>query len=288
MNCRHYEENSLRKVHKLGFGHLLLNITVISVLLFLVLPAFIVIPMSFGSSEYLKFPPVDFSLKWYSEFIKSERWVGSLWLSLQVAVCTTVIATLVGTLASLAMTRGNFPGKALVNTIIISPMIVPVIILAIAIYGLYAKLGMIGTRAGLVSAHTVLALPYVFLIMTSNLHQFDISLELAAMNLGANRIKTFFFVTLPLIFPGMMTSAIFAFITSFDELVVANFISGIRGTTLPKQMFDGIRLEVSPVVASVSSILIVVSIVTILLLQSLRSEEPKSQEGRSLGSKIDI
>jgi len=278
----------LRKEYKLRCGYLLLNMTVISVLVFLVLPAFIVIPMSFGSSEYLKFPPVDFSLKWYSEFIKSERWVGSLWLSLQVAVCTTVIATLVGTLASLAMTRGNFPGKALVNTIIISPMIVPVIILAIAIYGLYAKLGMIGTRAGLVSAHTVLALPYVFLIMTSNLHQFDISLELAAMNLGANRIKTFFFVTLPLIFPGMMTSAIFAFITSFDELVVANFISGIRGTTLPKQMFDGIRLEVSPVVASVSSILIVVSIVTILLLQSLRSEEPKSQEGRSLGSKIDI
>jgi len=278
----------LRKEYKLRCGYLLLNMTVIRVLVFLVLPAFIVIPMSFGSSEYLKFPPVDFSLKWYSEFIKSERWVGSLWLSLQVAVCTTVIATLVGTLASLAMTRGNFPGKALVNTIIISPMIVPVIILAIAIYGLYAKLGMIGTRAGLVSAHTVLALPYVFLIMTSNLHQFDISLELAAMNLGANRIKTFFFVTLPLIFPGMMTSAIFAFITSFDELVVANFISGIRGTTLPKQMFDGIRLEVSPVVASVSSILIVVSIVTILLLQSLRSEEPKSQEGRSLGSKIDI
>lgn len=278
----------MRKEYKLRCGYLLLNMTVISVLVFLVLPAFIVIPMSFGSSEYLKFPPVDFSLKWYSEFIKSERWVGSLWLSLQVAVCTTVIATLVGTLASLAMTRGNFPGKALVNTIIISPMIVPVIILAIAIYGLYAKLGMIGTRAGLVSAHTVLALPYVFLIMTSNLHQFDISLELAAMNLGANRIKTFFFVTLPLIFPGMMTSAIFAFITSFDELVVANFISGIRGTTLPKQMFDGIRLEVSPVVASVSSILIVVSIVTILLLQSLRSEEPKSQEGRSLGSKIDI
>lgn len=278
----------MRKEYKLRCGYLLLNMTVISVLVFLVLPAFIVIPMSFGSSEYLKFPPVDFSLKWYSEFIESERWVGSLWLSLQVAVCTTVIATLVGTLASLAMTRGNFPGKALVNTIIISPMIVPVIILAIAIYGLYAKLGMIGTRAGLVSAHTVLALPYVFLIMTSNLHQFDISLELAAMNLGANRIKTFFFVTLPLIFPGMMTSAIFAFITSFDELVVANFISGIRGTTLPKQMFDGIRLEVSPVVASVSSILIVVSIVTILLLQSLRSEEPKSQEGRSLGSKIDI
>lgn len=267
----------MRKEYKLRCGYLLLNMTVISVLVFLVLPAFIVIPMSFGSSEYLKFPPVDFSLKWYSEFIKSERWVGSLWLSLQVAVCTTVIATLVGTLASLAMTRGNFPGKALVNTIIISPMIVPVIILAIAIYGLYAKLGMIGTRAGLVSAHTVLALPYVFLIMTSNLHQFDISLELAAMNLGANRIKTFFFVTLPLIFPGMMTSAIFAFITSFDELVVANFISGIRGTTLPKQMFDGIRLEVSPVVASVSSVLIVVSIVTIVLLQALRGEEAKSQ-----------
>jgi len=267
----------LRIVYRLKFGSLLLSITVVSALLFLVLPAFIVIPMSFGSSEYLKFPPVGFSLKWYSEFIESERWVGALWLSLQVAFCTTMIATLIGTLASLAMTRGNFPGKALVNTIIISPMIVPVIILAIAVYGLYAKLGLVGTRLGLISAHTILALPFVFLIMTSNLHRFDISLELAAMNLGANRIKTFLFVTLPLILPGMITSAVFVFITSFDELVVANFISGIRGTTLPKQMFDGIRLEVSPVVASVSSVLIVVSIVTIVLLQALRGEEAKSQ-----------
>ena len=258
-------------------GRLLLNAAIVSVLAFLALPAFIVIPMSFGPSEYLKFPPVGFSLVWYEEFIHSEKWLGSLWLSIQVASLTVVIATVVGTLAALAIVRGDFPGKAFLNGMVILPMVVPVIILAIAVYGLYAKLGLVGTRRGLVCAHSVLAFPYVFLIMRSNLHGFDTNLELAAMNLGANRIKTFFLVTLPLILPGMMTSAIFAFIVSFDELVVANFISGIRGTTLPKQMFDGIRLEVSPIVATVSSILIIFSIFTILLLQFLRKEQPRTR-----------
>jgi ABC-type spermidine/putrescine transport system permease subunit II len=257
-------------------GRLLIHAAVVSVLAFLILPAFIVIPMSFGPSQYLKFPPVGFSLVWYKEFIHSEAWLGSFWLSFQVASLTVVIATVVGTLAALAIVRGDFPGKAFLNGMIILPMVVPVIVLAIAVYGLYVKLGLVGTRTGLVCAHSVLAFPYVFLIMRSNLHGFDTNLELAAMNLGANRIRTFFLVTLPLILPGMMTSAIFAFIVSFDELVVANFISGIRATTLPKQMFDGIRLEVSPVVAAVSSILILFSIFTILLLQFLRKGEQRT------------
>ena len=242
-------------------------------MLFLILPAFFVIPMSFGSSQYLKFPPADFSLKWYVEFIRSARWVASLWLSAQVAVLTTLVATLIGTLASMALVRGRFPGKSVISAVMISPMIVPVIIFAIAIYGLYATLGLIGTRAGLVAAHSVLAVPFVVLIMTANLQRFDTSLELAAMNLGANRIKTFLFITLPLILPGMLTSAMFSFIVSFDELVVANFISGIRGRTLPKQMFDGIRLEVSPIVAAVSAIFIILSIFTILLMYFLRKKE---------------
>ena len=258
---------------KMNFGSLLLNAAGISVMLFLILPAFFVIPMSFGSSQYLKFPPIDFSLKWYVEFIRSAKWVGSLWLSAQVAVLTTFVATLIGTLASLALVRGRFPAKPVISAVIISPMIVPVIIFAIAIYGLYAKLGLIGTRAGLVASHSILAVPFVVLIMTANLQRFDTSLELAAMNLGANRIKTFLFITLPLILPGMLTSAMFSFIVSFDELVVANFISGIRGRTLPKQMFDGIRLEVSPIVASVSAIFIILSIFTILLLHFLRKKD---------------
>jgi ABC-type spermidine/putrescine transport system permease subunit II len=258
---------------KMNFGSLLLNAAGISVMLFLILPAFFVIPMSFGSSQYLKFPPIDFSLKWYVEFLSSAKWVGSLWLSAQVAVLTTFVATFIGTLASLALVRGRFPAKSVISAVIISPMIVPVIIFAIAIYDLYAKLGLIGTRAGLVASHSVLAVPFVVLIMTANLQRFDTSLELAAMNLGANHIKTFLFVTLPLILPGMLTSAMFSFIVSFDELVVANFISGIRGRTLPKQMFDGIRLEVSPIVASVSAIFIILSIFTILLMHFLRKKE---------------
>ena len=264
--------------YRLKFGNLLLNTAVFSVLLFLLLPAFVVIPMSFGSSEYLKFPPVDFSLKWYAEFFGSAPWVGSLWLSIQVAVLTTLVSTVTGTMASLTLMRGSFPGKAIIHAVILSPMIIPVIIVAIAVYGLYAKMGLIGTRPGLVIAHTILAVPYVILIMTSNLDRFDLSLELASMNLGANRLQTFFFITLPLVLPGMITSAIFAFITSFDELVMANFISGIRGTTLPKRMFDGIRLDVSPLVASVSSMLIILSILTILVIQSLQKEEKEGKK----------
>ncbi len=260
----------------MNLGSLLLNAAGISVMLFLILPAFFIIPMSFGSSQYLKFPPIDFSLKWYVEFIRSAKWIGSLWLSAQVAVLTTFVATLIGTLASLALVRGKFPAKPVISAVIISPMIVPVIIFAIAVYGLYSKLGLIGTRAGLVASHSVLAVPFVVLIMTANLQRFDTSLELAAMNLGANRIRTFLFITLPLILPGMLTSAMFSFIVSFDELVVANFISGIRGRTLPKQMFDGIRLEVSPIVASVSAIFIILSIFTILLMYFLRKEEQKT------------
>jgi ABC-type spermidine/putrescine transport system permease subunit II len=262
-----------RKGRRLISGVLLFNIAIFSVLLFMVLPAFIVIPMSFDSSEYLRFPPENFSLKWYAEFFQSGPWLDSLWLSFKVALLTTLVSTLIGMLGSLALTRGLFPGKTFINAVVLSPMIIPVIILAVAVYGLYAKLGLIGTTIGLVFAHSVLAVPYVVIIMSSNLYRFDLSLELASMNLGANRIETFFLVTLPLILPGLVTSGIFSFITSFDELVVANFISGIRGTTLPKRMFDGIRMDVSPVVAAVSSVLIIVAIITIFMLQSFQNEE---------------
>lgn len=258
--------------YKIDIGRLLVATGVLSVLIFLVAPAFIVIPMSFGAAEYLIFPPKSFSVKWYIEFFKDDRWWGSLWFSLQVASITTLFATVIGTMASLALVRGNFLGKRIINTVIISPMIVPVIIIAISIYGLFAELGLIGTRIGIVLAHTVLAVPYVVLIMSASLYNFDFTYEMAAMNLGANRIMSFFHVTLPLLAPAIVTSAVFAFIVSFDELVIANFITGVHTSTLPKQMFDGIRLELNPIVASASSMLILFSIFTIILLSVLKKK----------------
>lgn len=263
----------LQGLQTIKFGAILLNAAVLSVLLFLVLPAFIVLPMSLDSSDFLTFPPKHLSIKWYIEFIQNERWLGSLILSFQVAVLTAILSTIIGTMASLALNRGKFFYKTLITSVIISPMIAPLIIIAIAVYGLYAKLGLVGTRLGLVIAHTVLALPYVVLITSTNLHRFDTTLEMAAMSLGAKRIRTFFSITLPLILPGMITGAAFAFIVSFDELVVANFISGVRNVTLPKQMFDGIRFEVSPLVASASSLLIILSIITIGLLNTIKKSK---------------
>ena len=255
------------------FDTIIFNTAVLSVLLFLILPIFIVIPMAFDSSEFLTFPPKNISIKWFIEFFQNTRWIDSLILSFQVALSTAVLSTVIGTLASLALNRGRFPYKTLISSVILSPMIAPLIIIAIAVYGLYARLGLIGTRIGIVIAHTILAIPYVVLIITTNLHRLDTNLEMAAMNLGAGKIRTFFSITLPLIKPGIITAAAFAFIVSFDELVVANFISGVRNVTLPKLMFDSIRFEVSPLVASAATLLIFLSIITIGLLNLIKKNQ---------------
>jgi ABC-type spermidine/putrescine transport system permease subunit II len=186
-----------------------------------------------------------------------------------VALLTTVTATALGTAAALALRR-RFRGKALASFVIVAPMVVPVIITAIAVYGLYARLRLIGTIPGLVLAHTTLALPFVVVVVGASLRGFDENLELAAQNLGANRWRTFRLVTLPLIRPGVISAALLAFITSFDEIVIAIFISGARAPTLPKQMWDGIRTEIDPTVAAVSTLLIVVTTAVIAAIALVR------------------
>jgi len=184
-------------------------------------------------------------------------------------VLTTAAATAVGTAAALAL-RQPFRGRSLVRLIVLAPLVVPVIIVAIAIYGLYAQLKLVGTLSGLVLAHTVLALPFVVVIVSATLHGIDETLELAAQNLGANRWHTFRLVTLPLIRPGVVSAALLAFITSFDEVVVAIFVSGTQAATLPKQMWDGIRTEIDPTVAAVSTLLIGVTTLALGLLALVR------------------
>lgn len=225
------------------------------VLAFLALPTLVVLPISFSAAKYLTFPPPGWSLQWYGRYFGSREWMTATWRSVEVGVLTMAAATIVGTAAALALRR-QFRGRSLVNLVILAPMVVPVIIVAIAIYGLYARLRLIGTIPGLVLAHTVLALPFVVVVVAATLRGFDETLELAAQNLGANRWQTFHLVTLPLIRPGIVSGALLAFITSFDEVVIAIFISGARSPTLPKQMWDGIRTEIDPTVAAVSTLLI--------------------------------
>jgi putative spermidine/putrescine transport system permease protein len=230
----------------------------LATLIFLAAPLAVVMPISFSAAKYLTFPPPGWSLQWYARYFGSREWMSATVRSFEVALLTTLAATAVGTAAALALRR-PFRGRSLVRLIILAPMVVPVIIVAIGIYGLYAKLRMVGTLHGLVLAHTVLALPFVVVVVSATLNGLDATLELAAQNLGANRWQTFRFVTLPLIRPGVVSAALLAFVTSFDEVVVAIFVSGTQATTLPKQMWDGIRTEIDPTVAAVSTLLIAVT-----------------------------
>jgi putative spermidine/putrescine transport system permease protein len=185
------------------------------------------------------------------------------------------LATLLGTLASLSLVRGKYRGKQYWYALILSPIIIPVIISALAIYFFFAKLKLIGTVSGLVLAHTVLAVPYVVIVMTSTLKGFDERLEQASMNLGAGRIRTFFNITLPIIRPGIFTAVLFAFIASFDELIGAMFICGVQSKTLPKQMWDGIRDEISPTIAAVAFLLIFLTIVLMSLMVYLQRRQER-------------
>lgn len=240
------------------------------VLFFLVAPILIIIPMSFGSALSLEFPPRSLSLQWYEKYFTSPAWLGATWVSFQVAVGTTLLATLLGTLASFALVRGQFPGKQVVYSFVISPIIIPAIIIAIAVYIVFTRLGLSGTALGLMLGHTILATPLVVVTVSATLKGFDETLERAAMSLGAGPFTTFREVTLPLIRPGVVAGAIFAFVTSFDEVIIAIFLSGRSATTLPKRMWDSVLLETDPTISAVSTLLIVLSLALLGSLEWLR------------------
>lgn len=247
------------------------------VLLYLIFPVFIVAPVSFSSAKYLQFPPPGWSLQWYQNYFERPGWVPATFVSIRVAIITTILATTLGTAASLALVRGRFPGKGAVNSFLVSPLVVPGIIVAIGVYFFYAQVRLVGNPLALALAHTALALPFVVTNVTATLHGFDERLEYAAMNLGANRWQTFRRVTLPIIRPGVFAGALFAFITSFDELIVALFVSGTGAVTLPRKMWDSLRQEIDPTIAAVSTVLVVVSIVVLFTAEMLRQRSERTR-----------
>jgi ABC-type spermidine/putrescine transport system permease subunit II len=231
---------------------------------FLMLPLVIVFPISFSSAQSLQFPPPGFSLRWYRAYLDDPVWMAATWRSLIIALWSTVLATVLGTLLAFSIVRGRFPGKALVNQIATAPLIVPSIIYAVAVYGLFAAFKLIGNWQGIVLGHTVHAIPFVVMVVGAALRTFDIAQEQAAEGLGASRLQAIRRVTLPQIRPALISAAFLAFISSFDELVIAMFLGG-SNFTLPKKMFDNIMLEIEPTVAVVSVLQIVlVSLVLIL------------------------
>ena len=240
----------------------LLSATVVGlILLFLALPIVVVMVVSFSSATYLTFPPPAFGIRWYAVYFTSDDWLRSTWLSFWVAACVVVLATFLGTLAAVGI--GRLPGalRVLASGLIVSPLIVPAIVAAIGIYYAFARYGLVGTPVGLVVAHTCLAVPFVFISVSASLAGIDPRLQQAALSLGATPRGTFFQITLPLIRPGVLAGALFAFVTSFDELIVALFISGSGAVTLPRRMWDDVLYQIEPTIAAVSTLTIALTVV---------------------------
>ncbi|ALP65465.1 ABC transporter permease [Paraburkholderia caribensis] len=239
-------------------------------LLYLILPVLAIVPLSFSSSTFLVYPIPGWSLRWYQNLIASDEWRMAAKNSFIVAPSATVLATVLGTLAANGLTKANFKGKALLMAILISPMIVPVVVVGVGMYLFFAPLGLANTYIGLIMAHASLGVPFVVTTVAATLQGFNYNLVRASLSLGANPVKTFFSITLPVIAPGVISGALFAFATSFDEVVVTLFLAGADQTTLPRQMFTGIRENISPTIAALATILIVFSTCLLLALEWLR------------------
>ncbi len=234
-----------------------------AVFFFLMAPLIVVFPISFSSSAYLQFPPPGWSLQWYRAYIDDPVWIDSTVRSLKVAAATTVLSTVLGTLLAFSIVRGRYWGKSVVNQLSLLPLIVPVIVYSIAVYGLFAQLRLIGDWYAIVLGHTVHAIPFVLIVVGAALRTYDVNYELAAMSLGASRWTAVRRITLPQIRPALVSAMFLAFISSFDELVVAMFLGG-SNMTLPKKMFDNIINAIDPTIAAVSVLQIV--LVTALLV----------------------
>jgi len=242
----------------------------IAVFAFLVAPILAIVPLSFNSREFLTYPLSGFSLRWYQQFFASAEWMRAFKNSFIVGSAATAVATGLGTLAAVGLTMANFRGKGFVMAVLLSPMIVPVVIVAVGFYFFFAPIGLASTYLGLVLAHSALGAPFVVVTVTATLQGFDRSLTRAAASLGAGPLETFYRIVLPLIGPGVASGALFAFAASFDEVVVVLLIAAPEQRTLPREMFAGIRENFSPVITAVATVMIAVSIILLLSLELLR------------------
>jgi putative spermidine/putrescine transport system permease protein len=244
---------------------------VVLILLFMIAPIVVVVALSFSSASYLTFPPPAFGMRWYRQYLDSRDWLAATSLSLEVAAAVVVISTVLGTLAAMGLARLPAVARMLATGLILAPLIVPVIVAAIGLYYAFARLGLVGTPLGLVLAHVCLAVPFVVTSVGASLARFDRRLEMAALGLGATPVGTFCQVTLPLILPGVLVGALFAFITSFDELIVALFLSGANAVTLPRRMWEDLRYALDPTIAAVSTLTIVVTALPLFWAHWVRS-----------------
>lgn len=250
-----------------------LTVVGIAVALYFILPTLFVIPMSFGGQGSFQFPPKEFTLELYENFFTNPKWIGSLLNSLLVAVLAAALATVVGTAAALGL--HNLTGRVsrLVRTLLMISMVTPAIVVAVAVYVSFLQWHLVGSIAGYVLAHAAIGVPFVLVSVTSALGGFDAQLLRASASLGASPVRTFLRVTLPLVSRGVLTGAVFAFVTSLDEVVIALFLRSPTFQTLPVQMYTAVTVEVDPTIAASSSLVVVT--VTLLLLVPLLARRPK-------------
>lgn len=244
---------------------------------FLMAPILVIIPLSFNVQPYftytremLTFDPAGYSLRWYQAFWNSAAWMNAIRNSLIIGMFSTLIATALGTLAALGLSRREMPFRGLIMGLLISPMIVPLIISAAGMFFFYSSVGLASTMPGVILAHAALGTPFVIITVTATLVGFDHSLTRAAAGLGASPATTFRKITMPLIMPGIISGALFAFITSFDEIVVVLFLAGVEQRTIPREMWSGIRESISPTILAVATILVMFSIALLTTIELLR------------------
>lgn len=258
-------------------GRIALNVTAGLVLAFLMAPILVIVPLSFNAVPYftftdgmMAFDPAAYSLRWYEQVLTSPQWTGAMLNSLTLALASTALATALGTTAAIGLSRADLPFRGALMSLILSPLIVPIVIAAAGMYFFYSDLGLAQSWAGLVLAHTALGVPFVVITVGATLAGFDTTLTRAAASLGADGVTTFFRVTLPLILPGVISGALFAFVTSFDEVVTVLFLAGPEQTTIPRQMWSGIREQLSPAILAIATVLTAISVLLLLAVEMLR------------------
>jgi putative spermidine/putrescine transport system permease protein len=241
-----------------------------AVLVYLLLPILAIVPLSFSASSFLSYPMPGLSLQWYENLFTSSDWARAAKNSFIVAPSATLIATVLGTLTAVGMARVQFAGKGLLMSLLIAPMVVPIVVVGVATYLFFAQIGLSDSYVGLIIVHAALGAPFVVTTVLATLQGFNHNLVRASLACGASPVETFFRVTLPVIAPGVISGALFAFATSFDEVVVTLFLAGPEQVTLPRQMFTGIRENINPTIAAVATLLTIFTTTLMLALEWIR------------------
>lgn len=255
-------------------GHVVTAVAVVLVI-FLLMPTLVIVPLSFSSESFISFPPPGFSLRWYRAFVQSPEYQMAILNSLKIGLPAAALATVMGTMAALAVVRGDFPGRQVFAAFCIAPLVLPQIILAIGLFPVMVKLGIIGSYPAILLGHTVIAMPLVFITVSAALKAYAPSYEMAAMTLGATPWRTFRHVTFPMIRPGVLVGFVFAFTFSFDELILAIFLTNPVTRTVPRLLWEQLNYQMTPVIASATVVLLLVTL-ALLFAAAILSRRPAS------------